>query len=72
MTIEELREKTKEFVVEVLQESKQFDKTHDDRIKSRTVAFGAVWFVQSIEHSDELMKWWNDLMHPQFTERGVL
>ena len=72
MTNEELREEVKEFVMDILQDSKQFDEIYDDKIKNRAIAFGAVWFVQSIEYDDELIDWWNNLIHPQFTEDGAL
>ncbi len=66
-----IEEKLKGFVLDLLKEA-HAEKTKEDAVKIRGIAFGAVLFaVNNLfpDYNEELADWWDKEVHSLFTER---
>lgn len=62
-------EKVKDYATKVLEESLKYDKTIEDRARSRSRAFGGIDFAIQVGFVtyEEINDWWECEMHPKFT-----
>ena len=66
-----IEERLKNFVLDQLKEAYTAE-TKEDALKIRGIAFGALLFtVNNLfpDYNEELANWWNEEVHPLFTER---
>ena len=66
-----IEKKLKEFVLDQLREAYTAE-TKEDALKIRGIAFGAVLFaINNLfpDYNEELANWWDEKVHPLFTER---